>query len=324
MLLYGIKALFLGLSVLISSHSYTLIPRLYKLFVYFSNFRFFKEEFVFSIWNNLYVLVGVVVLFAIAIKLISAMINPDSLADGKKGAKGSYFRAVFAVILIFVTPIAFRTLFDIQDKLLSDNFLVSRIFGYNLDIDDAGQLLAWETFNSFCVPVDSNDRPLTWDDLTEEQKKTYKYELYFASEANIDFAEYALTLIYSEDMGQSALPMVGGVIIGIPELGSSFVMSGDASTKFTGFRYQSILCPLAGVLVAYELLLLCMDTIFRAAKLAILELMLPIVLGAYVFSPDILKKWAKEFFSTYIVIFLKLIAIGFMIIVINVLKGVLL
>ena len=101
-------------------------------------------------------------------------------------------------------------------------------------------------------------------------------------------------------------------------------MSGDVSTKFTDFRYQSILCPLAGVLVAYELLLLCMDTIFRAAKLAILELMLPIVLGAYVFSPDILKKWAKEFFGTYIVIFLKLIAIGFMIIVINVLKGVLL
>ena len=60
----------------------------------------------------------------------------------------------------------------------------------------------------------------------------------------------------------------------------------------------------------------------ESAKIALLELMLPVVLGAYVFNPEILKKWAKEFFSTYISVFLKVLAIGFMILALDALKGV--
>jgi hypothetical protein len=324
MLLYGIKALFLGLSVLLCNLSYPLIPKLYNLFMDLSNFRILKEDFIFSIWNNLYVLVGVVVLFAIAIKLISAMVNPDTLGDNKKGAKGAYFRAVFAVILIFLAPIAFRTLFNIQDKLLSDNFLTSRIFGYSIDSDSAGQVLAWETFSAFCAPVDEDNNVRTWDDLTEDEKKKEKYVYYFAGYGDINYTQYALLDIYKEDMLKSGAATAGGIILGWPEAGSAITMGSGASIEFTDFQYHSILCPLAGLLVVYELVLLCMDTLFRAVKLAVLQLMLPIVLGAYVFNGEILKKWAKEFFSTYVIIFLKVLAIGFMIIIINVLKGVLL
>lgn len=323
MLLYGIKSIFLGLSTLISNLVYPLIPRLYTLFMDISNFQFLNEKFVYSIWNNLYVLVGVVVLFAIAIKLISAMVNPDTLGDNKKGVKGAYFRAIFAVILIFVTPFLFRFVFNLQNDLLSDNFLVTRIFGYKIDNETGGQMLAWETFSAFCVPVNEEGVPLTWDDLTEEEKKENKYMFYFASNWNIDFSQYALTEIYTQDMLSSAVPTTISIMLGAPEFGSSTTLSSEYSTKKTGFEYHSILCPLAGLLVAYEMVLLCMDAFFRAAKLAVLELMLPIVLGAYVFDAEILKKWAKEFFSTYIIIFLKVIAIGFMVIIIHVLKGVL-
>lgn len=320
MLLYGIRALFLGLSVLISKTVYPLIPRLYNLFMYLANFQFFKEDFVKKVWNNLYVLVGVVVLFAIAIKLISGIVNPESLTDTKKGAKGAYLRAVIAVVLIFLTPIAFETLFDVQDHLLTDNYLVSHIFGYNFNNTTGGQTLAWETLNAFFLPVDDQGNEKTIKDLTDEEKKEAKYQAYFLSMVNMDYSDYALQLVYNEDMLKSFGVTAIGVVIGIPE--STSPTTYGQTTEYTGFKYHSILCPLAGVLVAYEMILLCMDTIFRAAKLAILELMLPIVLGAYVFDAEILKKWAKEFFSTYIIVFFKVLALGLMVIMIHVLKGV--
>lgn len=296
-MILGIRTLFLGLSVAITQAVYPLIPRLYKLFIDAANFEFLSEKLIYRIWNNLYVLVGVIVLFAIAIKLISAIVNPDTLADNKKGAKGAYFRTVIAVILIFICPLIFNLARQVQSDLLADNFLISRVFGYETKSSSVGQMLAWETFSAFCTPVDEvTRRPLTAEEL--EMDKTYSE--YFSVGVDIDNIEdLDFELFYSK--------------IAIP--------AGDL-VNYSGIKYNSLLCPLAGILVAYELLLLCMDTVFRAAKLAILQLMLPIVLGAYVFNPDILKKWAKEYVSTFIVVFLKVIAIGFVVIAITELKGV--
>ena len=310
-LVLGIRALFLGLSVAITQAVYPLIPRFYKLFMDVANFRFLSNKFIYNIWNNIYVLVGVVVLFAIAIKLISAMVNPDTITDNKKGAKGAYLRAVIAIILIFACPIIFNIAYDIQNDLLKDNFLITRIFGYKIDDTSAGQLLAWETFSSFCTPTNQDTKqPLNEKDLLDNATSV-TYADYYMTAVDIDNISNLDFELYYSTMALSALGQGAGDV-------------GAAAASFipTGFEYHALLCPLAGILVAYELFLLCMDTIFRSAKIAVLQLMLPIVLGAYVFNPEILKKWAKEFFSTFIIVFLKVIAIGFMIIAINALKGV--
>ena len=175
-MILGIKALLLGLSVAITQAVYPLIPRLYDLFLYAANFEFLDNKFIHSVWNNIYVLVGVVVLFAIAIKLISAMVNPESLTDNKKGAKGAYFRAVIAVILIFVCPIIFDLAYDVQNDLIgkkdnglsNENFLMSHVFGYEVKEGGIGQMLAWETFSAFCAPVDKETKGLINIDLTDE------------------------------------------------------------------------------------------------------------------------------------------------------------
>lgn len=319
-MILGIKTLLLGISVTITQTVYPLIPRLYDLFLYTANFNFFDNKFIHRVWNNLYVLVGVVVLFAIAIKLISAMVNPESLTDNKKGAKGAYFRTVIAVILIFVCPIMFDLTYDIQNRLVgqnedgttNDNFLMSRIFGYEVKGNGIGQMLAWETFSAFCAPVNQETNSLVVLDISDEFP-AYFSDYYSVQEDINKIDDLDFELFYStaiKDAVTSAVP------------GSGVATAVADAAVDIGLEYHSILCPLAGLLVVYELILLCMDTIFRAAKIALLELMLPLVLGAFVFNPDILKKWAKEFFSTYISVFLKVLAIGFMILAINALKGV--
>ena len=287
--LTGMGSLLHGISVDITQLVYPLIPRLYKIYLYFSTFQFLSNDFIENTWNNLYSLVGVIVLFSIAIKLISAMVNPDTITDNKKGAKGTYMRAIISVILIFVSPLLFNMSFKVQQDLVEDNFLLKHVLGINID-GDIGQILAWETFSSFCAPVDKNGQIIPYDETDNDLVE------YYAIQADIDY---------------------------INDLGSELAYTVAIGT-WSSIEYHAILCPLSGILVAYEMVLLCMDIIFRSAKLALLELMIPLVLGAYVFNQDILKGWAKEFFSTYIILFLKILAIGFMVIAIIELKAVIL
>ena len=324
MLTLGIKQLLLGISIAITGTVYPLIKRLYDLFMSLATFKFLSNSLIKSVWNNLYVLVGVVVLFAIAIKLISAMVNPDTLspnasADSKKGVKGAYFRAVFAVIFIFIFPMIFELSYKVQEQLLTNNFLTSTVFGYEVSSGQSiGQVLAWETFSSFCTPVStSNGTKFALVEFEADESSPF-FDLYYSLEGDIDnMAEFAPELYFTENIQIEASAIVGA---GFGIVGEAVNATGNVFE--IGFEYSDLLCPLAGLLVAYELILLCMDTIFRSAKIAFLELMLPIILGAYVFNPEILKKWAKEFFSTYISLFLKLLAIGFMILALDALKGV--
>ena len=274
--------LFLTISTFITQYSYPLVVKLYRLFEYICTFKLLHQDFIESVWNNIYIFVSVIVLFAIAIKLISAMVNPDLLTDSKKGAKNYYFRAVAAVILIFLVPIVFEKSFKLQDELLSKNFLSTHVFGYKIaDGTNIGQILAWEGFSSFCLP-----------------SYTTSYNIdnnYLEIRANMDNIYQVM-----DQIRPSYMRMLIGPINALS------VLIGPNT-----WEYHPILCPLVGLILVYEMVLLCMDTLFRAAKLAFLQLMTPIVLGAFVFDPSILKKWAKEFFSTYISLFLKVLAMYF-------------
>lgn len=280
-----LHALVLNISAIITAASYPLVVRLYRLFEYICTFKLLHEDFIHSVWNNIYIFVAVIVLFAIAIKLISAMVNPDLLTDSKKGAKSYYFRAVAAVILIFLVPIVFEKSFEIQEELLTKNMLSSHVFGYKVEEGtNLGQIFAWEGFSAFCLP-----------DKASQDKIDNKY---LSIRADMDNINSVMNEIRLQKSTKYALP--------------TLIVLNDNQ-----WEYHSILCPLVGLLLVYEMVLLCMDTLFRAAKLAFLQIMTPIVLGAFVFDPSILKKWAKEFFSTYISLFLKVLAMYFIAITIS-------
>ena len=310
----GVRTLFRALSVAITQAVYPLIPRLYNLFLYFADFEFLKNDFVYQVWKNIYVLVGVIVLFAIAIKLISSIVNPDTLTDNKKGAKAVYLRAVIAMILIFVAPILFLIASDVQSDLIKDDSILFKLFGTNVGSSDFGQKLAWETFSSFCTPVDSTTGIPAFKIETPVGADIGPLAEYEAVEEDIDnIMDLDFELFWTKT-----------IIENVATYSTNTFIKGAAniakSTKI-GFEYHSVLCPLAGVLVAYEMLLLCMDTVFRTLKLTFLQLMFPLIIGAFVFNPDILKKWAKEYIATFLSVFLKILALSFAVLAIEAMKG---
>ena len=117
----GMPEILQDLSWAISQLIYSLMPNVYAVFEYFAKEEFFSSSEIANFWNNLYILLSVLVLFAIGIKLISAIVNPDVLDKGKgdnkkKSVKQSFIDAIVAVFLVILIPIIFGVLNNIQNS----------------------------------------------------------------------------------------------------------------------------------------------------------------------------------------------------------------
>lgn len=267
---------------------YGLIPDVYAIFEFFAKQEFFTRGELANLWNNLYVVMSVLVLFAIGIKLISAIVNPDAL-DGKdspkkKNAKRSFFDAIIAVFLIILIPMGFSLLTSLQTEIIESKFIQKYIFGITFTAESqssVGQLLAYQTLSAFLYPCTDTDGTCNPQDgqnamnaLSWDIKKMGDY-------------------IKSEDLKSDGI--------------------NDGSIHKNNVVYHPVLGLVAGGLVLYQVVIMALDMALRSAKLALLELMLPIILGAFIFDREILTKWVKEFISTYLGAFLKLMAVTMMV-----------
>lgn len=270
-LLYWI---FFGLSKMI----YSAIPALYDAFSFFAKNEFFDiDTDIREIWGHLYVLLSVLVLFAIAIKLINAIVNPDVLTDSKKGVKKAYFSAIIAVFLTILTPYIFTLLVHVEKDIIDNHIIEKQLFGYNESVD-GGKIIAWTAITSF---IDLNK-------LSEETDYVLPSDTIQSNDNHI----YA----FNKDIDE-----------GFEEINNVQPWKYSETVD-----QHPILMAISGFIIVYELVLLVMDTALRSIKLGLLQIMTPIILGAYIFKSDILKNWVKEYIKTYLQIFLLLIAISFL------------
>lgn len=277
---------------------YPLIPKLYEIVEVLAKYTFFTDETINKISRNIYILVSVLMLFALGTKLLSAIVNPENFS-GDKGSKGksfkaTFFRSVAAVFLIILTPMAFNTAYEVQDHVISNSLVERILLGVDLEGDTSGgQILAGYSFVTFCHPWDGDTT--TEDFFNETINKDIKY---------ISFLEEKIN---EED------PDLGGD--GIKNYVETAVEKAQEIDSYDGkaLYFNGLLCPAVGILIVYELILLAMDLGLRSVKLGLLQLMSPIVIASYIFKGEILSKWFKEVISTYLICFLKIAAITFMV-----------
>lgn len=270
---------------------YGLIPGLYDAFKFFATYQFFSNKEISTIWGNLYILLSVLVLFAIAIKLINAIVNPDVLTDTKKGVRKAYFSAVIAVFLTILTPYMFSFLVEIQDHLIN-NQVIDKLFFNSTTEENSGKVVAWTAITSF----------INLDELEDATKET-NHAYVLSGDRNSSGTH---TYILSEEV----------------DTGLASIYNAQPWQYPDTVHQNPILMLIAGAFIAYEFILLVMDTALRSIKLGVLQMMTPIVLGAYIFKSDILKNWVLEYIKTFIQVFLLYVAISIMTKVLSVLPNI--
>ncbi len=128
---------------------YSFVGKLLTLFMDLASvdYIFNMNDFQYII-DGIYLVLGVVVLFVVAINLLQYVINPDR--DDGKSLRDIAFRVVKVLILVVLTPTMFEILYNVQHAVISYN-VIPRLL-----LSDSVQ----EEFNStdeFTVTVDKSE-----------------------------------------------------------------------------------------------------------------------------------------------------------------------
>ena len=303
---------------------YGFINTFYQLFAYISRMTLFSTEMFEKFSSRIYMILGIVMLFKIAFSLISYLANPDDLTDSKKGVGNIVMRIVVSLIVLTFVPTIFSTAFQIQTMIVEDNVLGNLILGgkdrsteeNQKVLASSGKTIAFDILSAFYYmePVvkdyyceeDSESSDLVcdytkdpnWDEDGSDNYQNIMFANTESDESNALYRNINTYLVYmNREVGGDGNPYGHG---------------------YYGMHYSIVFSTIAGLVVVWIFLGFCFDVALRAVKLAALQLIAPIPILSYIDpkkGEDIFKKWISNCVSTYLNLFVRLIAIFFVIFV---------
>lgn len=304
-----------GLFLLFDKLIYGLISAVYGIMMELSKIRVFGESsngdsLIAQLGNNIYVLLGIIMLFKLAISFLKYIVNPDDLDKKGAGGAGLIKQIVLVMALILLVPILFKEAYNIQDILLEENVVEILAFG-NKDIVSDGEVdnsvgddVATSIFSGFVQPN---------NDISEISSA--------CSDSKNTFAHLETTCLnaleaQSNDSASQQAFASGGTFYswmydGKHSISNLFDSKAINAVSTSGdsfvINYSFFLSTIVGAVFLYVLVLTCIDIAKRSVMLGFLELIAPIPI-IYSLQPgdDKLKKWAEKVGSTFISLFVRL------------------
>lgn len=199
-LAFGIGEFFVG----IVGALFRTVASAYDLIIAVANSININNELIEPLYQNLYMLVGIFMLFRIAISLLNMLINPDKVSDKKSGAGNLFMRIFISLGLLIAMPFIFNFTLGVQNALVNEDGLLYRLFPLE-DIGSTNNLASLnvldnvETVNAAenltCYYGYSGDT--SWN-LTNKKDQNQKYAAAFAFE--FYKAEQCAHRIYDTEM----------------------------------------------------------------------------------------------------------------------------
>ncbi|MBQ3511887.1 MAG: hypothetical protein IJA30_06320 [Bacilli bacterium] len=337
-----INDIFRSLFALLDRATYWLLGIMYEILFNVASADIFANETVQKFYGRVQMIIGVFMIFKLAVSIIQGIINPDTFTDKKSGFSSIIGRIVFALIMLTVlTPInipgartdyeinlnnnglLFGTLYELQDRILENNTLGRLILGTN-DGTSSGNTATTQqeklkkSANMFTstilkgfVRINLKD---TGTDETKPEDRVCSYidqdvlDAYSSLEAS---PNQILSLVNASCEGQNE--------------GFFEKMAGFFKRLFSGdryvFAYIPIISTIVGAVFIYILLGEIITIAIRSIKLAVLRLLAPIPIISYI-DPKSEKDgafsaWVKSLTSTYLELFMHLAVIYFVIFLIQ-------
>ena len=292
--------------LLIDGVIYDFICYIYEIFYALADINIFSDTTYDKITTKLYVILGLVMMFALAYSLLKAVINPDDYAKGEQSINKLIPNVIISLAIIVVLPTVFEFAMNFQHAVLTSN----TIYDFILSDGEAdststavtvepGRETAFYTFSAFFYPSEefcSSEEGGGITDLNEckENVKSNGDKWYWP-------------------------PSWGNEEISLAQLDSS-ILSGEASFRnYTQFSdavaeneasYTLIVSTVAGIFILYVLLNFCFDMAVRVIKLAFYQLIAPIPVICRILPggkfKDTFNTWVKQIVSIYLEVFIRI------------------
>lgn len=305
---------------------YSLISLFYELLMYLANLDLFgmstistsntsltANNPILKFSNRIYALLGIFMLFRISFSILQYMINPDDFSDKGKGFGKLITNVLVSLVLIVTVPLIFQKAYEVQKIVLNENLLGKLILGVNDNGNNSKSTnkqmakdLEFLVYASL-MPVNENavseckDSPVLGTKAMAQNDEC----LNSLSNALGDDSGELNKVFKTDDEGSNRDFGAFGTLLNAVGDDDEFV-----------FEYYVVLTTFAGGFIAVMMVSFCLDVAVRIIKLAFLEIIAPIPVISYMdpsqSSKDgMLSKWAKECFSTFLSLFIRIAIIYF-------------
>ena len=282
--------------------AYSLIDNAYDLINAFASASFFNDGTVETVMQNTYIIIGLFALFKIALLLVNALINPDKLFDKESGFAIIVRNVVIMFALLIFVPILFKESMKIQNVITEGSYINS-LFGLKVSDDyNPGNTFKRQAIKALVKP--------------NEYVATQKNDVFEATDNCPDNSTHCKDAI---DDYNEAISGDGDLFALLSEHIKDYVKVDD--NKIYVYDYAVFLTFIVGIAITYLLIVFCFDLAERVIKLAILEIVSPLFIVTYIDPKSAksgpFKNWLKEVGSTYVGLYIRLVALALILILLN-------
>ena len=298
----------------------TLLGGIYKVFFLVANATIVSGDVIKVFYSRIQLILGILMIFKLAMSILNIIINPDSIKDQKQGPSKIVTRIVVALFMLtLVIPInipnatdkslnayindhgiLFGFLYKAQDSILSENILAKLILGTSsnntaddMDVNnlsDVGNAMASTVLKVFIrINVKDDTKPPCEDSETCENT---------ICDAEVNESHYA-----EENVDPQVI---------LSHINDS---CGNGSSERYAFGYTPIIGAIVMLIMTIVITGFTVDIAVRAIKLALLRMVAPVPIITYINPPKqgggAFDNWTKSLISTYVDLFVRLAIVYF-------------
>ena len=306
---------------------YQLMSFLYEIFFAVAGVDFLSGDVIRSIYSRVQIILGVFMIFKLAVSILQGLVSPDVILDKKRGMGTIVSRIITSLLMLaLIAPmnisasnewerqvnsngLLFGTLFSLQNRILANNTIGRLIVGNNISEEFTSSKSLSETGRVFSTTVLKTFVGINTSPNSKEP---------VCSNINPGISN----IIKSSK--SSAGDILGLVNIGCSQAGSgSKSLFASVISDFIGNEHYAVYyflgaSTIAGVIIDVILIGYSIDVAIRVFKLAILRLIAPVpIIGHMSISAkegkgeDAFSRWTQTLISTYIDLFIRLAVIYF-------------
>lgn len=275
----GWKFVLRAVSFFFDTQLVKLIGTVFSYFNQLLTMEMFSKELMDELLRNVYVFIGVIMFFRLMMLVIKYLINPDMINDAKAGVASLIQRVVIGCCGILFIPTIFNLANELQVAILEDGIIQQLI-----------------------IPHDMVDQMEDKINQGGHYIGTYVLAGFLSPNSSAS----------SADVKQFDLGVQQG------DLSNIDINEGGFLTQKFKYDYFFFISTLALGYVFYYMLKYCIDIAGRCFKLLLYKLIAPIAMIEYMINGSqdgVFKQWLTATISTYAMLFVRILAIWFVLLV---------
>lgn len=290
---------------------YPLIGSIYNLFTSIAETTVIDQEIIKAFGGRIYALLGIFMLFKVSFSILNYIVNPDDMSDKNKGFSKLITNVLISLSLLVVTPMLFTEAYKLQSLILRDNAISNLILGSSGGVSsnapattnsvNAGREMGFQVFNAFYYLDEEN-----YTECAGIYSGATKGNCANVFEEN---GEEMVQIIENSIRSKSVSLYLSFDLLHAKDSNDNFIMT-----------YTPIVSTVCGVVICLILLSFCFDVAVRSIKLGFLQIVAPIPIISRIdpksAKDGMFSKWVKSCTTTYLDLFIRLIAIYFAVFVI--------